>query len=47
MDKGLQHCTGGGDQNHAQEKEVQKAKELSEEALKKAENWLLLKWQLF
>ena len=26
MDKGLQHCTGGGDQNHPQEKEMQKRK---------------------
>ena len=26
MDKGLQHCTGGGDQNHPLEKEMQKRK---------------------
>ena len=26
MDGGLQHCTGGGDQNHVQEKEVQQGK---------------------
>ena len=24
MDRGLWHCTGGGDQNHSQEKEIQK-----------------------
>ena len=24
MDRGSQHCTGGGDQNHLQEKEMQK-----------------------
>ena len=33
MDRGSLHCTGGGDQNHPQEKEMQKAKWLSEEAL--------------
>ena len=33
MDGGLWHCTGGKDQDHPQEKEVQKAKWLSEEAL--------------
>ena len=26
MDRGLQHCTGGRDQNHPQEKEMQKGK---------------------
>ena len=26
MDKGLQHCRGGGDQNHPLEKEMQKRK---------------------
>ena len=26
MDRGLQHCTGGGDQNHPQEKELQEGK---------------------
>ena len=26
MDRGSQHCTGGGDQNHPQEKETQKGK---------------------
>ena len=26
MDGGLYHCTGGGDQNHPQEKEMQKSK---------------------
>ena len=32
MDRGLQHCIGGGVQNHPQEKEIQKGK-MSEEAL--------------
>ena len=39
MDGGS-HCIGGGDQNHPQEKEMQKkkkAKQLSEEALQIAE----------
>ena len=26
MDGGLQHCTGGGDQNRPQEREMQKSK---------------------
>ena len=26
MDRGLWHCTGGGDQDHPQEKEMQKSK---------------------
>ena len=26
MDRGLWHCTGGGDQEHPQEKEMQKSK---------------------
>ena len=30
-------CTGGGDKNHPQEKEMQQAKWLSKEALQKAE----------
>ena len=33
MDGGSQHCTGGSDQDHPQEKEMQKSKMLSEEAL--------------
>ena len=33
MDKGLWHWTGSSDQDHPQEKELQKAKWLSEEAL--------------
>jgi len=37
MDGGLLHGTGGGDQNHPQEKEIQKAKWLSEETLQTAE----------
>ena len=36
MDEGSQHCTGGGDQNHPPEKEMQKGKKkkkrLSQEA---------------
>ena len=37
MNRGLQHCTGGGDQNHPQEKEMKKDKMVSEEALQIAE----------
>jgi len=37
MDGGLWHCTGGRDQDHPQEKEMQKGKWLSEEALQIAE----------
>ena len=37
MDGGLWHCTGGSDQDHPQEKEMQKAKWLSGEALQIAE----------
>ena len=37
MDGGLWHCTGGSDQDHRQEKEMKKAKWLSEEALQIAE----------
>ena len=33
MDRGLLHCTGDRDQDHPQEKEMKKAKWLSEEAL--------------
>ena len=33
MDAGSWHCTGDRDQDHPQEKEMQKAKRLSEEAL--------------
>ena len=33
MDRGLWHCTGDTDQDHPQEKEIQKSKWLSEEAL--------------
>ena len=32
MDGGLQHCTGDSDQDHPQEKEMQKGKWLSKEA---------------
>ena len=38
MDRGLRHCTGGSDQDHPQEKEMQKAKWLSEETLQTHEN---------
>ena len=37
MDRGLQHCTGGSNQDYLQEKEIKKAKWLSEEALQIAE----------
>ena len=37
MDKGSWHCTGGSDQDHPQEKEMQKGKRLSEKALQIAE----------
>ena len=37
MNRGLQHCTGGGDQNHLKKKKCKKAKWLSEEALQIAE----------
>ena len=36
MDGGLWCCTGDSDQDHPQEKEIQKAKWLSEEALQTA-----------
>ena len=37
MDGGSQHCTGGSDQDHPQEKKCNKAKWSSEEALQIAE----------
>ena len=37
MDGGSRHDTGGSDQDHPQEKEMQKEKWLSEEALQIAE----------
>jgi len=37
MDEGLWHWTGGGDQDHPQEKEIQKAKWPSEEDLQISE----------
>ena len=37
MDRGSRHCTEDCDQDHPQEKEMQKAKWLSEEALQIAE----------
>ena len=39
MDGGSRPCTRGSDQDHSQEKEMQKEKWLSEEALKIAEKW--------
>ena len=36
MDGGSWHCTGGGDQDHPQEKEMQKGK-MSDQALQIAE----------
>ena len=35
MDRGLGHCTGGGDQDHPCEKEMQKAKWLQKGKKKK------------
>ena len=37
MNEGSQHCMGGSDQNHPEEKEMQKGKWLSEEGLQIAE----------
>ena len=37
MDGSLWHCAGGRDQDHPQEKEIQKGKWLSKEALRIAE----------
>ena len=37
MDGGSWHCAGGSDQNHPQEKEMQKVKWLFQEALQIAE----------
>ena len=37
MDGGSWHCTGDSDQDHPQDKEMQKAKEFSDEALQIAE----------
>ena len=37
MEGGLQHCTGGGNQNHLKKKKCKKAKWLSEEVLQIAE----------
>ena len=37
MDRGSWHCIGDSDQDHPQEKEMQKAKWLSEKALQIAE----------
>ena len=37
MDGGLQHCTGGGNQNHLKKKKCKKAKLLSEEAIQIAD----------
>ena len=36
MDRGSRHCTVGSDQDHPQEKEMQKGKMVSEEALQLA-----------
>ena len=43
MDGGLQHCTGGGDQNLPQEKEMQKSKMVVWGGLKRAEKRRKLK----
>ena len=45
MDIGWFHCIAGSDQNHPQEKETQKAKWLSEEALQIAEKRREAKWK--
>ena len=37
MDRGSGHCTGGKDQDHPQEKDMQKGKMVSKEALQIAE----------
>ena len=37
MEGGSWHCTGGSDQDHPQEKEMQKGKMLSEDTLQIAE----------
>ena len=37
MDAGSWHCTGGSDQDHPQEKEIQKRKWFSEEELQIAQ----------
>ena len=40
MDRGSWHCTAGGDdQKHPQEKEMQKGKWLTKEALQIEEEW--------
>ena len=43
MDGGSWHCTGGGDQNHPKEKEIQKGKVVAKEALQIAEKRMELK----
>ena len=43
MDGGLQHCTGGGDQNLPQEKEMKKSKMVVWGGLKRAEKRRKLK----
>ena len=37
MDGGLKHCTGGSDQNHPKEKEMQESKVVVKEALQRDE----------
>ena len=39
MDRSLWHCTGGSDQDHPQEKEMQKGKMVIWGGLKIAEKW--------
>ena len=43
MDEGSWHCTGSSDQDQPQEKDMQKAKRFSEEALQIAEKWIDMK----
>ena len=43
MDRASKHCTGGGDQNHPKEKEIQKGKVVAKEALQIAEKRMEVK----
>jgi len=43
VNRGSLHCTGDGDQNHPQEKEMQRVKWLSEKALQITENIRIVK----
>ena len=43
MDRGLGHCTGGGDQDHPHEKEMQKGKMVAKRQKKKKKKKGILK----